>query len=166
VVGDDVSGGHREFKLGFGARMHRASGTEARRRSREPRSPRLTDHSWPYRFRTVRHPFPIRELFAASFAPHRNRLSQFIPPERRPSVPNKRLQPDMSRLDIVERSSGVYLDGSPTNADPVGTHNIGWFLQPGKASSEEVCATVFARTSACETKVHIRGQLIVREVAK
>jgi hypothetical protein len=39
-------------------------------------------HSWPYRFRTVRHPFPIRELFAASFAPHRNRLSQFIPPER------------------------------------------------------------------------------------
>lgn len=84
----------------------------------------------------------------------------------RPNDPNKKLQPEMSHFDASERSGAVYLDGKPTNADPIGTSNIGWFLQPDKTSPDEVCATVFARTSACETKVYIRGQLVVREVAK
>jgi hypothetical protein len=84
----------------------------------------------------------------------------------RPSGPNKQLQPDSARFDASERSGAVYYDGKPPKPDPIGTSNIGWFLQPGKVSPSEVCATVFARTSACETKVDIRGQLTVREVAK
>jgi hypothetical protein len=84
----------------------------------------------------------------------------------RPSGPNKQLQPEMSHFDASERSGAVYLDGKPTNPNPIGTSNIGWFLQPNNASPDEVCATVFARTSACETKVFIRGQLVVREISK
>jgi hypothetical protein len=84
----------------------------------------------------------------------------------RPSGPNKQLQPGISHFDVEERSGAVYLDGTPASPDPIGTHNIGWFLQLDKASSDEVCATVFARTSACETKVDIRGQLVVRQIVK
>jgi hypothetical protein len=83
----------------------------------------------------------------------------------RPSAPNKQLQPEMSDFEASERSGAVYLDGEPTNSDPIGTSNVGWFLQTDNVSPDEVCATVFARTSACETKVFIRGQLVVREIA-
>jgi hypothetical protein len=83
----------------------------------------------------------------------------------RPSAPNKQLQPEMSDFEASERSGAVYLDGESTNSDPIGTSNVGWFLQTDKVSPDEVCATVFARTSTCETKVFIRGQLVVREIA-
>jgi hypothetical protein len=79
--------------------------------------------------------------------------------------PNKQLQPEMSDFEASERSGAVYLDRESTNSDPIGTSNVGWFLQTDKVSPDEVCATVFARTSVCETKVFIRGQLVVREIA-
>lgn len=81
----------------------------------------------------------------------------------RPSGPNEKLQLETARFEASERSGAVYVDGNPTNDNPIGTSNIGWFLKPG-ASPTEVCATVFARTSACETKVEIRGQLFLRQV--
>jgi hypothetical protein len=62
-----------------------------------------------------------------------------------------------------QRSGAVYIDGNqqaPKNPDPINTSNIGWFLTADNPP-HQICATVYARTSACETKVQITGQLIV-----
>lgn len=84
----------------------------------------------------------------------------------RPSGSDKQLQPEIVRFEVIERSGAVYLDGKPINTNPIGTNNIGWFMRSDRISRNEVCATVFARTSACETRVFLRGQLAVREVPK
>ena len=78
---------------------------------------------------------------------------------------DKKLQVETARFDVTDRSGAIYLDGKPTNNDPIGMNNIGWFLAPGRDTPREICVTVFARTSACETEVHLRGQLAVRETA-
>jgi hypothetical protein len=75
----------------------------------------------------------------------------------------KRLNPRLAKLHVIARAGRVYLNGGPVGNNPVGTHNIGWYLQPGKASSSEVCALVFARTSACIIKVYLRAELLVPE---
>ena len=58
-------------------------------------------------------------------------------------------------------STGLHFASESTtspNQNPIGTSNIGWFLQPDKHTPDMVCATIYARTSACETKVDIRGK--------
>lgn len=84
----------------------------------------------------------------------------------KPTASGRKLVVETAKFQTKERSAGVYLDGNggiPPNPDPVNTNNIGWFLEATRQSSDEICATVFARTSACETKVEIRGQLIARQ---
>lgn len=82
-----------------------------------------------------------------------------------PTDSNMKLQSATAKFVPSERTGAVYVDGNPTNNNPVGTSNIGWFLNP-EATDMEVCATVYARTSACETQVDIRGRLQASEVAK
>ncbi|MBW0002730.1 MAG: hypothetical protein JO216_04535 [Hyphomicrobiales bacterium] len=82
------------------------------------------------------------------------------------SDPTKKLSPATATFEVSDRSAGTYNDGNrgpAAVADPIGTSNIGWFLQPDKQSPDEVCATVYARTSACETKVFISGRLTVEQ---
>jgi hypothetical protein len=69
-----------------------------------------------------------------------------------------------AKFVITERSGGVFIDGTPINADPIGTSNIGWFLKADKNSPTQICATAYARTSACETRVYLRGRLEAQEI--
>ncbi len=82
----------------------------------------------------------------------------------KPSHPNATLVPGTAQFVISERSGGVFIDGKPINADPIGTSNIGWFPQPDQNSPSQICVTAYARTSACETKVYLRGQLQAQEI--
>lgn len=80
--------------------------------------------------------------------------------------PKQTLMPETAKFEASERSGAVYIDGNTgtsPNPNPIGTSNIGWFLQPDKQAPDVVCATIYARTSACETKVDIRGKLAVQE---
>lgn len=65
------------------------------------------------------------------------------------------------RFEIHDQSGGALLDGGAPGNDPIGTHRIGWFITQN--STDKACAIVFARTSACETKVSITGQLTAKE---
>lgn len=79
----------------------------------------------------------------------------------RPSTRFRSIIPSSVKFEISEQSGGALLDGGPPGNDPIGTHRIGWFIT--RSSNGEACATVFARTSACETKVSISGRLIAKE---
>jgi hypothetical protein len=81
-----------------------------------------------------------------------------------PSSGNSSIIPGSARFSVAERAGRVYVDGNPANNNPIGTSNIGWFLSPDKNSPGKICATVYARTSACETKVFIKGKLVAQEV--
>jgi hypothetical protein len=79
------------------------------------------------------------------------------------SVPSRTLVEGSVHFAVSSRSKGVFIDGTPVNKDPVGTSNIGWFIEPKNATADQVCATVYARTSACETTVFIEGNLVGKE---
>jgi hypothetical protein len=81
-----------------------------------------------------------------------------------PSSTNDHVIPGSVRLLVAERSGRFYVDGNPTNDNPIGTSNIGWFVNPNTNSPTKICATMYARTSACETKVFIKGKLVAQEV--
>ena len=72
-----------------------------------------------------------------------------------------RLVIESAKFDVGERSGAGFIDGKPINNDPIGTSNIGWFLV--ESSPDKICSKVYARTSACETKVYINGQLTAKE---
>lgn len=82
----------------------------------------------------------------------------------KPTIATMKLIPGTAKLVIAERSGAVFIDGNPQNSNPVATSNIGWYLRPDKNSPDEICAFLYARTSACETKVYIRGQLTAQEI--
>ncbi len=77
----------------------------------------------------------------------------------KPSRSGRKLVIGTAKFDVAERSAGVFIDGNPTNADPIGTSNIGWLIDKSRNGPEQICAVVYARTSACETKVFLKGQL-------
>jgi hypothetical protein len=81
----------------------------------------------------------------------------------KPSRNGRRLVAGSERFDVSQRSEGVFIDGDPKSNDPIGTSNVGWFVPNGSKSEDKICATVYARTSACETKVFIGGTLRGRE---
>jgi predicted acylesterase/phospholipase RssA len=76
-----------------------------------------------------------------------------------PSRADRKLLPGKARFEVTERSGRAFVDGNPANSDPVGTSNIGWYVDTTRNNPSEICAIVYARTSACETKVFLRGKL-------
>jgi hypothetical protein len=85
----------------------------------------------------------------------------------RPSTPHRALVTGSTTFRVTDRSAGVFIDGTPSNANPVGTSNIGWFHpQPANDTAERACVKVFARTSACETSVSIKGHMEAMEANK
>ena len=84
-----------------------------------------------------------------------------------PSAPNRRLMVGGAKFVISARSGGVFIDGNPTTSDPIGTSNIGWFFDANNNNQNKICVIVYARTSACETKVFIKGELTgIEEIVK
>ena len=69
-----------------------------------------------------------------------------------------------TRFRVIDRSAGVFIDGKPVNDNPIGTSNIGWL--PPTEAADKSCITVYARTSACETAVFIKGQIEGQETRK
>lgn len=65
------------------------------------------------------------------------------------------------KFAIATQSGGGLMDGGPPGPNPVGTHRIGWYVK--EMSPEKACVDVFARTSACETRVSISGKLLASE---
>lgn len=84
----------------------------------------------------------------------------------RPTKTGRRLVVGSARFIVSERSGGVFLDGGPVNANPTGTSNIGWYIKQDKNSPDQICANVFARTGACETKVYLKGHLHGEETTR
>jgi hypothetical protein len=69
-----------------------------------------------------------------------------------------------TKFKVIDRSAGVFINGKPINDNPIGTSNIGWL--PPSETAEKACITVYARTSACETPVFIKGQVEGQEIRK
>ncbi len=74
-------------------------------------------------------------------------------------APHNKLVVNTVHFVAKERSAGIYIDGNTTITDPIGTSNIGWFVKPDRNTPNEICATVYARASACETEVRLSGRL-------
>jgi hypothetical protein len=81
----------------------------------------------------------------------------------KPSGPDRTLIVGSASFEVIERSGGVFVDGSSTNSDPIGTSNVGWLLDKDNNGPEKICVAAYARTSACETKVYLRGKLVGEE---
>lgn len=77
----------------------------------------------------------------------------------KPSRSGRKVVVGTAKFNVAERSAGVFVDGNATNADPIGTSNIGWYIDKSRSGPAQICAIVYARTSACETKVYLRGSL-------
>jgi hypothetical protein len=82
-----------------------------------------------------------------------------------PSRSDRKLLVGSAKFELTERSGGVFVDGNPTNSDPIGTSNVGWLIDGTRNSPSQICVIAFARTSACETKVFLRGKLRVNEIS-
>jgi hypothetical protein len=82
----------------------------------------------------------------------------------RPNTAGGKLVPGSGKFKVGRRSGRVFVDGNPANNNPIGTSNIGWFINPDDNSPDKICATVYARTSACETRVSIEGKLTAQEI--
>jgi hypothetical protein len=82
----------------------------------------------------------------------------------KPTTPVGRLVPGTAQFKTEQRSGGVFVDGAPINNNPIGTSNIGWFVNTSDNSPEKICVTLYARTSACENRVFIGGKLVAQEV--
>ena len=77
-----------------------------------------------------------------------------------PSSPSRHLIPKAGLFHVTSKSSGVFIDGTPDPAqtqNPIGTSNIGWLHKTD--NPDAFCVTVYARTSACETRVFIQGSV-------
>jgi hypothetical protein len=83
-----------------------------------------------------------------------------------PSNKDRALTRGAARFKTIDSAGAVFIDGNPTNPDPIGTSNIGWFIDDTQNTSEKICAIVYARTSACETRVFLRGRLLGKESAR
>jgi hypothetical protein len=83
-----------------------------------------------------------------------------------PTQPSGQLIVGSAKFSVIIKSSGVFVDGNPTNSDPVGTSNIGWFIDTNRNNKKQICAIVYARTSACETKVFLQGKLKADETSQ
>jgi hypothetical protein len=82
-----------------------------------------------------------------------------------PSRSDRKLLVGSAKFELTERSGGAFVDGNPTNSDPIGTSNVGWLIDGTRNSPSQICVIAFARTSACETKVFLRGKLRVNEIS-
>jgi hypothetical protein len=81
----------------------------------------------------------------------------------RVSAPNHRFIVGSTKFHITDRGGGVFVDGDPKSERPEDTSNIGWYIHKPDETPEKICAQVYARTSACETRVFIKGHLTAKE---
>jgi len=82
-----------------------------------------------------------------------------------PSRSDRKLVLERPRFEVGQMSGGVFVDGNPTNSNPIGTSNIGWFVDDKRNDPSQICAIIYARTSACETRVFLSGKLRGKEVS-